>query len=298
MNLYCNSSILYRLLIAPDFSLEEGWAILENKGVEILYSSEEEGKIEFFVRLPPTDSYHLFDSFRWIISSTPYTLPPIDWEAQWAIHGHQFHDGYVHIDLTTLGNFDYSENVVSSTEPIKQLRLKPGAGFGDLSHPTTQLMMKMLLHHFHGQIVIDIGCGSGILALTAGAMNGTEIYGIDIDPQAIEHSSQNAAINHLEERCHFSHPDHFKWELREEPLLLLMNMIRSEQQVAWNSLPLLHHQPAELITSGLRVEERSLYLEEMKKIGWEAIEEQENEGWLAFRFIRFRIDDLNCTYSK
>lgn len=263
-------TILYRLSIDPSYSFEQAWSDLEEAGIEILYGSEEEGQIEFFANLSSPDS---LSAFPWIIAHEPYTLPPVDWQAQWAAHGHNFQEGYVNVDLTTLDR------------PGSSLRLQPGSGFGDLSHPTTRLMLNMLSHYLHNQVVIDIGCGSGVLTLAAVAMGAPRAYGIDIDSQAIEHSHQNALLNHLEARCIFCTPSNFTWRMQSESVLILMNMIRTEQLVAWPSLMSLHNQPAEMLTSGIRSEERLIYLEQMTTWGWALKSEQEEMGWLAFHFV-------------
>lgn len=262
-------SSLYRLSIDPSISLEYAWNTLEATGIEILYGSEEVGIVEIFAHL---SSIEPLASFQWIKACDPYTLPSIDWEAQWATHGHNFQEGYVHLDFSSFG------------KTAASLRLQPGSGFGDLSHPTTRLMIDMLAQFLHKQVVIDIGCGSGILSLAALAMGAPLAYGIDIDPQALEHSIQNAKLNYLEKQCSFYTPSDFTWDLQNQPVLLLMNMIRTEQQTAWSSLKSLHSQPCELLTSGVQVEERAIYLNDMAQNGWSLEKEQEEMGWLAFYF--------------
>lgn len=261
---------LYHLLIDSTYSLEEAWKALEEEGIEILYGSEEEGKVELFAHLTSTD---FFSNLKWIKACEPYALPPIDWESQWAIHGHNFQEGYVNIDLSSL------------RKSTPSLRLKPGSGFGDLSHPTTRLMMQMLANYLKNQTVIDIGCGSGILTLASAAMGASNAFGIDIDLQAIEHSQQNALLNHLEKKSQFLTSANFKWYHQTDPALILMNMIRTEQQTAWNSLQCLHHQPAEIITSGIRSEERAIYLQQTANWGWILTKEEEEMEWLAFHFV-------------
>ena len=260
---------LYRLSIEePSFSLEDAWQLLEEGGIEILYGSEEEGHIELFVHLSSPD---LLLPYQWIATCEPYTLPPIDWQAQWASHGYHFQEGYVNIDFADFGR-----------PTASQLRLKPGSGFGDLSHPTTHLLVNMLAHYLHNHIVIDIGCGSGVLSLAAAAMGAPMVYGIDIDPQAVEHSIQNALLNNLSKQCQSCTPQDFIWHRQSHPILIVMNMIASEQLVAWPYLQSLHDQPAEMLTSGIQCEERLVYLEQMAKWGWSVKHEKEEKGWLAF----------------
>lgn len=79
------------------------------------------------------------------------------------------------------------------------LQLDPGLAFGTGSHPTTRLCLQWLDNNLKGgESVLDYGCGSGILTIAAlklGAGSGT---GVDIDPQAIKSSCDNAAQNEVQ----------------------------------------------------------------------------------------------------
>lgn len=76
------------------------------------------------------------------------------------------------------------------------LRLDPGLAFGTGSHPTTRLCLQWLDRHLRpGERVLDYGCGSGILAVTAGLLGAGPITGVDIDPQAVSASRDNAIAN-------------------------------------------------------------------------------------------------------
>ena len=260
---------LYCLSI-QNISIDQAWHLLESVGIEILYSNEDEDQFEIYALIPSKDLLSLFD---WIKEISPYTLPSIDWDEQWAMHAQNFHEGYASIDFSEFGR------------KKAELKLQPGPGFGDLSHPTTRLMLKLLAKYLNKQTVIDIGCGSGILALAALRMDATYATGIDIDESAVHHSYLNACLNQLEEKCHFCTPEQFKWLLTSQPTLLLMNMIQSEQKIAWSSLSSLHAQPGECLTSGIRKEERETYLSMTSNWGWKLKEEEEEEGWVAFYFV-------------
>lgn len=261
--------LLYRFFIDSKYSFEEAWDILEEANIEILYGSEEGDKIEFVVNILNPDLLSCLDC---ILVSEPYSLPAIDWEEQWAIHGHDFHEGCVNIDLRSFGR----------EAPL--LRLKPGAGFGDLSHPTTRLMIQLMAEYFHQQEVVDIGCGSGVLALSAAAMGAAHVYGVDIDPEAVEHARQNALLNQLNSQFEFILPSDFVRESSQKEIAILMNMIWKEQDSAWKALKALHQQPAMIFISGVLAQERLPYLEAIQGRGWVLQEEKEEEGWLAFLF--------------
>ena len=77
--------------------------------------------------------------------------------------------------------------------------LDPGLAFGTGSHPTTHLCLAWLSDHLQaGDAVLDYGCGSGILAIAAKKLGAAHVLGVDIDPQAMQASRQNAAINQVE----------------------------------------------------------------------------------------------------
>ncbi|OQW41485.1 MAG: ribosomal protein L11 methyltransferase [Proteobacteria bacterium SG_bin4] len=76
------------------------------------------------------------------------------------------------------------------------LILDPGLAFGTGSHPTTQLCLGWLDQNLNtGDALIDYGCGSGILAIAALKLGASHVTGIDIDPQAIKASLDNALRN-------------------------------------------------------------------------------------------------------
>ncbi|MFW5386110.1 50S ribosomal protein L11 methyltransferase [Yersinia sp. 2542 StPb PI] len=79
--------------------------------------------------------------------------------------------------------------------------LDPGLAFGTGTHPTTALCLQWLDGlSLGGKTVIDFGCGSGILAIAALKLGATRAIGIDIDPQAIQASRDNAQRNGVSER--------------------------------------------------------------------------------------------------
>lgn len=74
--------------------------------------------------------------------------------------------------------------------------LDPGLAFGTGTHPTTALCLQWLDSlDLSGKTVIDFGCGSGILAIAAIKLGAAKVIGIDIDPQALQASRDNAERN-------------------------------------------------------------------------------------------------------
>ncbi|NWG86909.1 MAG: 50S ribosomal protein L11 methyltransferase [Hydrogenophilaceae bacterium] len=79
------------------------------------------------------------------------------------------------------------------------IELDPGLAFGTGSHPTTRLCLRWLEQNVQrGQSVLDYGCGSGILAIAAAKLGAGRVVGVDIDPQAVTASRDNAERNKIE----------------------------------------------------------------------------------------------------
>lgn len=79
--------------------------------------------------------------------------------------------------------------------------LDPGLAFGTGTHPTTSLCLQWLdALQLEEKTVVDFGCGSGILAIAALKLGAQEAIGIDIDPQALLASKDNAGRNKIAEK--------------------------------------------------------------------------------------------------
>lgn len=78
------------------------------------------------------------------------------------------------------------------------LLLDPGLAFGTGTHPTTALCLQFLDAEVKGtELVVDFGCGSGILGIAALLLGAKTMVGIDIDPQALTATQDNAERNHI-----------------------------------------------------------------------------------------------------
>jgi len=81
------------------------------------------------------------------------------------------------------------------------IHLDPGLAFGTGTHATTALCLEWLAAAPPGAArVLDYGCGSGILAIAALCLGAREVVAVDIDPQALEATRENARINGVAER--------------------------------------------------------------------------------------------------
>lgn len=81
------------------------------------------------------------------------------------------------------------------------LKLDPGMAFGTGTHETTALCLEALDGIVQGgERVLDVGCGSGILAIAALLLGASEALGVDIDPMAVRTATENASLNGVQNR--------------------------------------------------------------------------------------------------
>lgn len=187
----------------------------------------------------------------------------IDWKEQWD----KFAPQYNEIDLSQFGGKGPA------------LKLKPGPGFGNLSHPTTRLMLRLMAPFVAGRWVVDIGCGSGILTCAAILMGAKRAIGLDIDEDALKHARENAHLNEVSEKILFARK--LESAPPERPLVL-MNMIFAEQVAAWEAQIPLHNIPLDMISSGILKSQRKKYLSYLSRLDLKATDSAQEDGWLAF----------------
>jgi ribosomal protein L11 methyltransferase len=85
--------------------------------------------------------------------------------------------------------------------------IEPGEAFGTGTHETTQGCLELLeeavegiAHTGRGFSLLDVGCGSGILAIAGVKLGAQRVTAVDHDPVAVENARKNAALNHVEAR--------------------------------------------------------------------------------------------------
>jgi ribosomal protein L11 methyltransferase len=80
-----------------------------------------------------------------------------------------------------------------------EIVLDPGQAFGTGDHPTTQLVLRLLEQTDLGdRRVLDVGCGTGILAIAAKMLGAKEVVAIDLDPESVRATRENAERNGVE----------------------------------------------------------------------------------------------------
>ena len=120
------------------------------------------------------------------------TLSGNDWESRWKDDFHAMRFG-ARLWVCPQGETAPAQDAVV-------VHLDPGLAFGTGTHPSTALCLEWLDGHCRpGDRVVDYGCGSGILAIAAARLGAVRVWAVDIDPQALQATAENARANGVED---------------------------------------------------------------------------------------------------
>lgn len=144
--------------------------------------------------------------------------------------------------------------------------IDPGRAFGTGAHPTTRLCLELLLG-VEPSGLVDLGCGSGVLAVAAARLGFQPVIALDADEAAVDATRANAAANGVEVDARLA-------DVLADPLpavaVAVANIAREPVERA-----------AERFTGGLFVGSGYLVAERPAPAGWRVAERRELDGWAA-----------------
>jgi len=156
----------------------------------------------------------------------------------------------------------------------------PGQAFGTGAHPTTRLCLELLCELEAGGELVDLGTGSGVLAIAAAKLGWSPVRGYDHEPAAIEAAAANAAVNGVK-------LDLQRMNLREQlPELaptVLANMTSPILEAVARQLP---EAPSALICSGLLLGEQDEVAAAFAQVGLREEERRQDGDWAALLLRR------------
>lgn len=116
-------------------------------------------------------------------------LPEQNWDELWRKHFKPHRIGSRLVVRPSWETYEFSPGDI-------ELVLDPGQAFGTGEHATTKMCLELLeAADLAGKSVLDLGCGSGILAIAAVKMGASRVLAVDIDPMAVEVAKENARLN-------------------------------------------------------------------------------------------------------
>ena len=170
------------------------------------------------------------------------------------------------------------------------IHIDPGMAFGTGVHPSTQLSLQLLERYVkRGDSVIDVGCGSGILAIASAKLGAARVVAVDIDAVALENARHNAELNESEiEICEGSVQELIdgKFALQQVDIVLANILAPVLVRLLDDGLARLLKPQAVLILSGILAEQESQLREAIVKTKLHIVEERRIEDWVALALRR------------
>lgn len=161
------------------------------------------------------------------------------------------------------------------------LTIDPGAAFGTGAHDTTRLCLTVLDRLCRpGQTLLDVGCGSGILAISALLLGCDSAVGVDIDPLAVKVAKENASLNGLSDRTEFVCGDLVEAVTGQYDLVCANIVADVIIQLCDSVLPFLKDEGL-FLCSGIIDSRESDVLEKLEQVGLRVRDRAESGGWVA-----------------
>ena len=189
---------------------------------------------------------------------------PQGWEDAWRSFHHP----------VTVGGLWIGPPWEEPPDPARAIVIDPGRAFGTGAHPTTRLGVELLAATAARGSLLDIGCGSGVLAIAGARLGFAPVLAVDVDAVAVETTRANAAANGV--AVDASLVDAEAESLPPADVAVANVLLRPVETI------LARLEAHEALTSGYLVGESPAH------DGWSHVETVELDGWAADRFRRPR----------
>ena len=153
--------------------------------------------------------------------------------------------------------------------------------FGTGNHATTALCLQMLEDYVQpGMDIIDVGTGSGILAIQTALLGAGSVQAMDFDTVAVSAATENVALNRLEHTVSVCQSDLLA-EAKGEADIIVANII-ADIIIRLTPATIAHLKgPKVFISSGIIDTRKDDVLAALKENGFAIIEVREDKGWVA-----------------
>lgn len=174
-------------------------------------------------------------------------INPEDWQNNWRDNFKPLQAGR----FTLVGEWE------GQRSDDQTILIYPGQAFGTGQHETTRLVLEhMETLDLSGKRVLDIGCGTGILAIAAEKLGAAEVFGFDIDPDCRENMQHHLRINESSRvRLDIGTLADFPAENKTYDVVLA-NITLNVLEAVWPEIPNLLADGGHLISSGILIEQK------------------------------------------
>lgn len=221
------------------------------------------------------ESIQILQSDEFKIEYTFSEIEQINWNEEWEKNFTPIEvDGkcLVRAPFHEQGNYEY------------EIVIEPKMSFGTGHHETTYMMLQYVLESdFKGKKVLDMGCGTAVLAILAEMRGAQETEAIDYDEWCYENSLENIERNNCKNISVF-HGDAALLEGRKYDSIIAninRNILLQDMEAYKNSL----NSGGELFLSGFYTEDLPVIKETCSQLGLQFIDNKERNNWVAAKFV-------------
>ncbi|AOS99932.1 50S ribosomal protein L11 methyltransferase [Exiguobacterium sp. A1_3_1] len=163
----------------------------------------------------------------------------------------------------------------------KIIELDPGMAFGTGTHPTTVLCIQAIENYLQEQDrVVDVGTGSGVLAIAAAKLGAKDVFALDLDEVAVKSATENVALNEVSEQITVRQGDLMK-ELSEPVELIVANILAEVILLFVKDAYTLTLPGGHFIASGIISQKKDMVVQAMQEAGFTIVETTKLEDWVA-----------------
>lgn len=161
------------------------------------------------------------------------------------------------------------------------IEIDPGMAFGTGTHETTSLCIKLMEKYISkGDKVLDVGCGSGILAIGAALLGAGEVLGVEIDPVAVKIAEENIRLNKVENVAEAKYGDLTKGvDFKAD--LVVANLMADLVKLLSEDVAKHMEKEAYYISSGILDEQVVSVADYMRTLGFKILEVKQDGMWCA-----------------
>ena len=195
-----------------------------------------------------------------------------DWETGWKKYYHAMDVGDRLAICPSWEEYDTDRKVI---------RLDPGMAFGTGTHETTFLCLEVLDRTVRGgERVLDVGTGSGILAIAALLLGAGSAEGVDIDPTRVKVAGENARLNGVADRLEVKIGD-LADRASGEYDIILANIVANSVMMLSRDIPRFLKKGGIYVTSGIIDTRKDEVLRCLAGLGFEILAVHEKNGWVC-----------------
>lgn len=200
-----------------------------------------------------------------------------DWANSWKKYYHPIHIGERLVIVPAWEEYEKREGELT-------IIMDPGMAFGTGTHETTRLVCAEIENYLKaGDEVLDVGTGSGILAIAASLLGAGSVNAYDIDPTAVRIANENAVINGCD-NINVAVSDLLSQVEKRKYKLITANIVADIIIRMSQGLSELADDGAVFIASGILLERKDEVREAMKKTPFAEIDCIDENGWCALVF--------------